>query len=486
MYEASFGLRSRPFPAVPRTDRYFPAQAIETARQTLARCIERGEGPGLVIGPAGTGKTLLCQLLAEQFTSTLAVAHLASGGLRTRRGLLQAILFELGQPYRGLDEGELRLALVDYLTTGAVCAQGVLLLVDEAHTLPLRLLEEVRVITNLVVGGQPRVRLVLAGAPVLEERLASPRLESFSQRLAARCYLEALHRSETQAYIEAAIRTAGGSAEKIMAAEACQAVYHATNGVPRLINQVCDHALLLAYAAGEQEVSRARIEEAWGDLQQLPTPWNGEPAAARDQGSIEFGCLEDEPAQAASPPAAAEASLAEEPSVVCVSGAAEAPLPEPIERIESIERALELLDEDFRPAGSIGPEVEVVFDESDPFSEPFEEEEIIVDRYMAVGRASGRPQPSPPDTAEAELTTLGQRCTTESVCWGPMPKTPAALWGGAPAQSPGPIPPPPARPESPATVPLRRDGPDESPEPDDSDMIVVEEGYESLAPPHVR
>ena len=118
MYEAFFQLSERPFAAAPIASRYFPAAAIENARKTLTRCIERAEGASLVVGPSGTGKSLLCQVMAEQFRDTFAVATLASGQLSTRRGLLQAILFELGLPYRGMEEGELRLSLIDHLAPG--------------------------------------------------------------------------------------------------------------------------------------------------------------------------------------------------------------------------------------------------------------------------------------------------------------------------------------------------------------------------------
>ena len=245
MYDGSFGLNRRPFVAVPQVDYYFPARAIEGARTTLARCIQRGEGAGLVIGPSGTGKTLLCLLLAEQFRRSFQVAMLSSGRLSTRRALFQAILYELGRPYRDMDEGELRLAVTDYLNTGNGMSRGMVLLVDEAHTLPFRLLEEIRLLTNLAQGGQPLVRLVLAGGPTLEERLANPKLDSFSQRLIARCYLEAFNRTETQDYIQSQINVAGGCGGQVFPEAACQNVFQATGGVPRLINQVCDHALLL-------------------------------------------------------------------------------------------------------------------------------------------------------------------------------------------------------------------------------------------------
>ena len=219
-------------------------------------------------------------MLAEQFRRSFQVAMLASGRLSTRRALFQAILYELGRPYRGMDEGELRLAVDRPSDRRRGDSHGMVLLVDEAHTLPLRLLEEIRLLTNLARDGQPLVRLVLAGGPVLEERLASPKLDSFSQRLAARCYLEAFNRTETQDYIQSQINSAGGRGEQVFPEAACQSVFQATGGVPRLINQVCDHALLLAYVAGRKSIEPANIEEAWADLQQLPTPCNGETARA--------------------------------------------------------------------------------------------------------------------------------------------------------------------------------------------------------------
>ena len=110
MYGAFFGLKKQPFASVPQTDQYFPAATVEAARVVLTRCIERGEGVGMVTGPTGTGKSLLCRLLAEQFKATFPVVELSCGRLSTRRSLFQAILYKLGQPYRGMDEGELRIA----------------------------------------------------------------------------------------------------------------------------------------------------------------------------------------------------------------------------------------------------------------------------------------------------------------------------------------------------------------------------------------
>jgi type II secretory pathway predicted ATPase ExeA len=401
MYDGYLGLNRRPFASVPQIDHYVSANAIEGARTTLARSIQRGEGPGLVIGPSGTGKTLLCLLLAEQFRRSFQVVMLHSGRLSTRRALFQAILYELGQPYRGMDEGETRLAVIDYLMAGDGSSRGIVLLIDEAHTLPLRLLEEIRLLTNLVRSGQPLVRAVLAGAPVLEERFASPKLDSFSQRLSARCYLEALNHTETEQYVHAQIDAAGGQGEQIFPTETCDSIFQATGGVPRLINQLCDHALLLAYVAGRGRIEPANVDEAWGDLQQLPTPWNGESKDEPAGGVIEFGSLDDQADKTLS----AAAVGAPAPPALRITPAEderEADEGEPVQQICRIEHLLAEADEDFQPAGSIGPEIELAFDASaHPFQEQFEHEEVVADRYAAAAATTATPSTSQDQVAEA-------------------------------------------------------------------------------------
>jgi len=455
MYNGFFGFTERPFASVPRVDQYYPAATIEAARTTLARCIERSEGAGMVVGPSGTGKTLLCQVLAEQFRHSLQVARLSSGRLGTQRALWQAILYELGRPYRGMDEGELRLALVDYLTLSPECPHGMLLLVDEAHTLPLRLLEEIRTLTNLARDDQPRVRLVVAGNRVLEERFASPKLESFAQRLVARCYLEALNRTETEQYIRTRIHAVGGAAEGIFPEAACQSVYRATDGVPRLINQVCDHALLLACAGGWRQLEPAHIEEAWADLQQLPTPSSGEsPGSSPAESVVEFGGLDDLSEESAPPPAAQHPAQ-EEGLCAALPTSQETDdmntsFSEPADRLESIQRMLTEAGDNFRPAGSIGPEVELIFDEPDhPFGEKFAHEEVVVDRYGP---------PSRPEQALQRVQAGG-----------------ASALGRAQAAV--------ARDEEPETVPLRRQQAAETAEPSDDDMIILEDEYDDRPSP---
>ena len=415
MYEAFFGLQSRPFAAGPRPERYFPASAVEAARQVLGRCIERSEGAGLLIGPAGTGKTLLLQVLAMQFRASLEIACLSSGRLTSRKELLQALLFELGLPYRGLDEGESRLSLIDHLSQTAGNYQGLLLLIDEAHTLPLRLLEELRLITNLVRHGQPRVRLVLAGGPVLEERFASPKLEAFNQRLAARCYLEGFERAETMEYVRTQIRLAGGSPEQSFTADALEAVHRATDGIPRLINQVCDHALILAYAGGCRQLGTPAIEEAWADLQQLPTPRNSAAGAPEQESAgasiIEFGSLDEEfderPAAVPFRQATPEPKLAISPGTNDAEPRQTIQQPQPVMQLTRIEDQLATLEEDFQPLENAVQDVDVVYPPAEhPFQDDFEEEEVVVDRYAALTAGPFRDRPHVNSREGQELSRL--------------------------------------------------------------------------------
>ncbi|MBN2473459.1 MAG: AAA family ATPase [Pirellulales bacterium] len=471
MYEAYFDFGRRPFPAVPQADQYFPASAIETARQTLARCIERGAGAAMVVGPSGTGKTLLCQVLAQQWKDSFPVVLLSSGRLSTRRALLQAILYGLGQPYRGMDEGELRLALVEHLTTHEGCPHGILLLVDEAHTLPLRLLDEIRMLTNVTRDAQPSIRLVLCGACMLEERFASPKLDSFSQRLVARCYLEAFNGAETQSYVQTQINSSGGAGEPICSDETCRRIHQVTDGVPRLINQVCDHALLLAYVAGRHHLEPNDVEEAWADLQQLPPPRSGQTETA-DAGDnvIEFGGLEDQPGDV-------EHAADEEPALPPLrispeDGEADLHPVEPAEQLDQIEQMLEDVEEEFQPAGSIGPEVELVFDEpSRPFREPFEREEIVADR--AVPSAG----PQTDQIARVEQTEADYPPEPEEAA-----ETGAFDWAAGSPDEPG------AAADwevDRRTVPMRRRGSAAMVDREDSDLLVAEqeddEGLRSAA-----
>ena len=294
MYESWFRFRRRPFAAAPRVDDYYPAESAEAARKSLIACVQRGAGPGLLIGSAGSGKSTLCHQLLSHFRTRTSVALVSCSGLAARRALFQNILFELGRPYRDLDEGELRLSLVDYLTSRDASQAGTVLLFDDAHHLNVELFDDLRMLSSMVRDGHWCVHIVMSGNLQLEEILSVPHLESFNQRIAARCYLEPFRSDETAAYVRRQFERVAGNADNVFIANALTAIHECSSGTPRLINQLCDHALLLAATGSRTQLDEHGIREAWSDLQHLPPPEKDSEAQTSVDEIVEFGSLDQE------------------------------------------------------------------------------------------------------------------------------------------------------------------------------------------------
>ena len=171
--------------------------------------------------------------------------------------------------------------------------------------------------------------------------------------------------------MRAQIVAAGGEPARVFTDEALGSIYRASDGIPRLINQVCDHALILASLGGVRPVTGEVIDEAWADLQQLPAPWSGGRAAAGESRVVEFGRL-DEPRDGCP----RRFHFVRREGNRCTW--------RPDEQLDAIEQQLSSIVDDFRPAGAILSEVDLDFPEfGDPFSEEFADEEVVLDRYRS-------------------------------------------------------------------------------------------------------
>lgn len=274
MYEAYFHLHKRPFSATPDPTCFFAPAPIQEVLDELVLRAEGGQGIAILTAPAGTGKTLVCRRIAAELSAQWTTVFLPNASFPTRRALLQAILFELDQPYSGLEEQELRLAVFSALRDLSRSGRGTILIVDEAHLLSERLLEELRMIASLADADQPLARIILAGQPALEERLTDRALEALNQRIICQAYLEPLTQRESIDYIRFRIEWAGGRSSDIFTPAALERIAAASGGLARCINQLCDHALLLTFVQEKPQVLPETVAEALRDLKQLPQHWN--------------------------------------------------------------------------------------------------------------------------------------------------------------------------------------------------------------------
>jgi type II secretory pathway predicted ATPase ExeA len=262
MYEAHFGFRQRPFRPTPDSDGWYPATTHEQGLARLLRGIASDDALLLLTGEPGTGKTLLCHRLLDQFGADTPSAFLTNSHCDDRAGLLQAILFELSLPHEGRTPQEMRLALTEFLLAHYGAGRRALILVDEAQHLSADLLEELRLLGNLESAHGRAVQIVLIGQPAILDTLHRPELKAVQQRLAVRVRLEVLDVHESADYLLHHIRAACGRPERIITDEALTILARGSQGVPRLLNQAAHQALTLAFEADAAQVDAEAALEA--------------------------------------------------------------------------------------------------------------------------------------------------------------------------------------------------------------------------------
>ncbi len=280
MYEASFDLKRRPFGATPDATCFLTAGPIQAALDEILVCVEQGQGIAVLTAPAGTGKTLLCERLRSELSGRFETIFLRHASFLTRRALLQTLLCELSQPYQHPSEQELRLALFPAIRDLQPRCEALVLICDEAHQLTESLIEELRILADFAEFGKPLVRLVLVGQLSLEEKLAQPSLEAFNQRIRAHVNLPTFDHAGSLDYIDYRLTWAGGRTSETFTDAALDMIARVSDGIPRCINQLADHTLLLGYVAEQRPASEELVLEALNDLRQLPLHWN-EPSTTR-------------------------------------------------------------------------------------------------------------------------------------------------------------------------------------------------------------
>jgi general secretion pathway protein A len=262
MYAAYFGLTERPFSLAPDPRYLYLSDAHREALAHLLYGIGEGGSFVQLTGEVGTGKTTVCRALLEQLPPDVDVAMIFNPRL-TSVELLAAVCDELRVPYPA---GTTSLkVLVDALSQALLDAHAkgrrTVLIIDEAQNLSARVLEEVRLLTNLETTTQKLLQVVLIGQPELAEHLARRNLRQLSQRVTARYHLRSFSEEESQRYIQHRLEIAG-QRQPIFTKQAVRAAHRLARGIPRLLNTICDRALLGAYATGQTRVKEAVVRRA--------------------------------------------------------------------------------------------------------------------------------------------------------------------------------------------------------------------------------
>jgi type II secretory pathway predicted ATPase ExeA len=246
MYEAFYRFREKPFSLTPNPEFLFPSRHHQFAAMMLEYGIVNQAGFFLLTGEVGSGKTLLIRQLLSRIGADTTVG-LISNTNRSLGRLLQWVSMAFELPYRGKDDAELYEQFAEFLIAEYAAGRRVLLIVDEAQNLDLLMLEELRVLSNVNADQHLVLQTLLVGQPELRKTLQRRDLRQFAQRIAVDYHLPALTVSETGEYVRHRLRVAGGD-PNLIDDEAIALAYERSGGVPRLINQLCDLALVYGFA----------------------------------------------------------------------------------------------------------------------------------------------------------------------------------------------------------------------------------------------
>ncbi len=264
MYKSFFHLARNPFDLTPDPNCFVSTRGHNEALAALYYGVRWHKGFVVVTGEVGTGKTLLlrCLLRLLKESKDIAYAYVFNGRLSPTE-FLQYILSDLGLQASGKNKSELLLELGQFLVSRGAKRLTTVLIVDEAHLLSEDILEEIRLLSNLETADDKLLQIVLVGQPELDYKLDSLGLRQLKQRIGLRAHLAPLEITETEAYIEKRLQIAGADlqGDPIFPANTAAAVFEHSKGLPRLINTICENALIAAYARQCHSVTPEIIED---------------------------------------------------------------------------------------------------------------------------------------------------------------------------------------------------------------------------------
>jgi type II secretory pathway predicted ATPase ExeA len=277
MYKSFFHLQINPFADSPDPRFLVAMPHTREALATLQHGISARKGFIVLTGEVGTGKTTLLRAAIASLDPSRVFCSFIFNPRLDILDLLDFVLADFGIVPQTRSKSAMLLQLNRWLVERARRDETCVLVIDEAQNLDVEMLEEVRLLTNLETPSQKLLQIVLSGQPELEEKLRAPNLRQLRQRIALWARTYAISAEQTAEYIAHRLLVAGSS-ERIFIEDAVAAIHRASRGIPRIINLICEHALILAYVEQRQQIAAPVIHTVVQDLDLDPQPYNVFPA----------------------------------------------------------------------------------------------------------------------------------------------------------------------------------------------------------------
>ncbi len=259
MYKQFYGLRDIPFSLAPDPKYLFRTESLLEVFANLQYGIESGKGIVVVTGEVGTGKTTILRSMLQSLDQSVLAAYIFNPLLSTEE-FFDLLGSEFRMRAQTSKSAILRL-LGNVLMTRHAQGLRTVLVVDEAHLLPPHLLEEIRLLSNFETNRDKLVQIIMCGQPELHELLAQPELRQLKQRISLKCSIRPLSAGETADYILWRIRVAGAQKDNLFEPEAIRMIHRFSGGIPRLVNNICDNALLTGFSEASPRITPSIIGE---------------------------------------------------------------------------------------------------------------------------------------------------------------------------------------------------------------------------------
>jgi type II secretory pathway predicted ATPase ExeA len=280
MYTDLFKLTELPFRLSPDPQFLYLSKQHARAKAYMESTIWFTDGFVVITGEIGSGKTTLIESFLQEVQRDVVVAQIGQTQVSVV-DFLQAVLVEFGFTPFKMKKAELIATLNAFLIEQYAAGRKVLLIVDEAQNLTLRVLEEIRMLSGVESAKEKVLRIILAGQPELNQKLDAPELVQLAQRIRLRFHLGTLSAQEMDAYIHHRLEVAGAGDRQIFDPQTHPEIFRYTGGVPRLVNTLCDTAMLAAFGEGRDHVTLDDIKSAVGELD-----WHEPQAGASDSGRM--------------------------------------------------------------------------------------------------------------------------------------------------------------------------------------------------------